>query len=232
MKKLLLVAGLLSSICAMTLGQSVVAPLALERWNTEGAEAIPEKYMGKETILIKSGMIFLKDIDLEDGIIEADISFPAQRSFPGFSFRLQDRNNFENFYVRPHQSGNPDATQYTPVFNGQAGWQLYHGEGYSAAAPLKPDDWHHIKIDLHGLQAEIYVDDMQKPLIKVTDLKRDSHPGKIGLSAGGAPVTFCQFAVHCTKPASPSIRIPTPANGTGGLVTKWQVSNTVDTCTV
>ena len=32
--------------------------------------------------------------------------------------------------MRPHQVGNPDAIQYTPVFNGLSAWQLYHGDGF------------------------------------------------------------------------------------------------------
>ena len=35
--------------------------------------------------------------------------------------------------LRPaHQMGNPDAVQYTPVFNDISAWQLYHGPGFWA----------------------------------------------------------------------------------------------------
>jgi len=44
---------------------------------------------------------------------------------------------FEHFYIRPHQSGNPDANQYTPVFNGVSAWQLYHGALYAGQKAAK-----------------------------------------------------------------------------------------------
>lgn len=135
-------------------------------------------------------------------------------------------SNFENFYVRPHQSGNPDATQYTPVFNRQAGWQLYHGEGYSKAFTFKFNQWHHVKIDMHGLQAEIYFDDMESPLIKVAELLNGWRGGTFGFTFGGAPLRIAdvQYTVkHGSAPAA----IPVPPTGTSGVITQWQVSNVV-----
>ncbi len=205
-------------------GQVVTVPFTSDQWNKEGAQFSVETFMGKECILLKSGTFFIKDLQLQDGIIEADISFPQQRGFPGISFRMLDKNNSEHFYVRPHQSGNPDATQYTPVFNGSAGWQLYHGEGYSKAIPFTFDQWHHIKIDVHGRQAEIYIDEMQKPLIKVTELKRDPKAGTIALNAGGIPTRFANLQYTIKQPVVQAA-MPVPANGTDGLITKWQVSN-------
>jgi hypothetical protein len=212
-------------VCGFHAGaQTVNVPFQSDKWNKQNAEVILESYKGRESLLLKSGFIYLEDVDLLDGTIEVDMSFPQQRGFPGFAFRIQDLNNFENFYVRPHQSGNPDATQYTPVFNGHAGWQLYHGEGYSKSFAFKFNEWHHIKIELHGLQAEIFIDDMQQPLIKVTELKHDWKAGMIGLISGGAPVRFANFQYTFQQGETPT-RMPVPANGTDGVITHWQVSN-------
>jgi len=87
----------------------------------------------------------LKNVSLEDGSIEADIGFPQARSFTVFLVRMQDMNNYESFYLQPHQSGNPDAIQYTPEFNGKMGFQLYYDEGYDGAFNFKFNEWHHIK---------------------------------------------------------------------------------------
>lgn len=207
--------------------QTVTVPFTADQWNKEGSQSSVETFMGKECLLLKSGTVFIKDLQLQDGIIEADISVPQQRGFPGISFRMLDKNNSELFYVRPHQSGNPDATQYTPVFNGSAGWQLYHGEGYSKAIPFKFDQWHHIKIDVHGRQAEIYIDEMQNPFIKVTELKRDPKAGTIALNAGGIPTRFANLQYTIKQPVVQAA-MPVPATGTDGLITKWQVSNQGD----
>ncbi|THU38346.1 hypothetical protein FAM09_16860 [Niastella caeni] len=208
-------------------GQTVTVPFTSDRWDKEKAKSTIETFGGKECILLTSGTIFIKDLALQDGIIETDISFPQHRGFPGIAFRMADRENYESFYMRPHQSGNPDATQYTPIFNNQAGWQLYHGEGYSKATPFTFEQWHHIKIDIHGRQAEIYFDDMEKPLIKVTELKRDPKAGTIGVNGGGLSTRFANLQYTIRQPVTQAA-MPVPANGADGLITKWQVSKQVN----
>jgi len=224
--KVFLISLLLTS-CFNLLAQTITVPATLESWDTIGGKPVQETYLGKECFLIQKGAITAKGANLRDGIIEADISFSQQRGFPGFVFRIENDNNMENFYVRPHQSGNPDATQYTPVFNDYAGWQLYHGEGYSKAFNFKFDQWHHVKIDIHGLQAEIYIDDMQTPLIKVSQLLNGWKSGRFGFVSGGIPfrVANVQYSV---KEGSAPAAIPVPANGSGGLVTQWQIANPID----
>jgi hypothetical protein len=210
-----------------SVAQTVKVPASLDKWDVIGQAPVIENYLGKESLLIKQGGILLKNTQLADGSMEADMSFTSQRGFPGFAFRVQDSNNMEFFYVRPHQSGNPDATQYTPVFNGYAGWQLYHGEGYTKAYPFKFEQWHHIRIDFHGLKAEIYIDDMQNPLIKVTELKREWKPGRLGVVGAGVPFRIANFQFTPKQESAPT-RPPIPASGTGGVITKYQVSNVVN----
>ena len=224
-KKYFLTAGLLSTIFFNSVGQTVKVPLTLDAWDTMAVKPILETYKGKECFLLQSGAIVLKNAELRDGTIEADISFPQQRNFPGFAVRMQDPKNAELFYVRPHQSGNPDATQYTPVFNGQAGWQLYYGEGYGGAFPFKFNEWHHIRIELHGLQAEFYIDDTL--VIKVKELLTGWKTGKIAVTAEGAPLRVANVQ-YTVKQGSTPTPTPVPANGTGGVVTKWQISNVVN----
>lgn len=210
-------------------GQTVQLPFTTEHWNLSEAKYTTENYQGKECIVIQSGQIITKNVDLRDGTIEVDMSFPQQRGFPGIGFRVADVNNCEHFYVRPHQSGNPDASQYTPIFNGYSGWQLYHGEGYSKAFPYKFNQWHHIKIDMHGITAEIYIDDMQTPFIKVTELKRGWTSGSIALFVANFPVKFANLQYSVKQGGTQPAAIPVPANGTDGLITKYQVSNQLDT---
>jgi len=216
--------GLLTVLCDIV-GQTVKVPLTLDAWDTMAVRPVLETYKGKECFLLSSGAIIVKNTELRDGTIEADISFPQQRNFPGFAVRMQDLKNAELFYVRPHQSGNPDATQYTPVFNGQAGWQLYYGEGYGGAFPFKFNEWHHIKIDLHGLQAEFYIDDT--PVIRVKELLAGWRTGKIAVIAESAPLRVANVQ-YTIKQGSKPTPMPVPDNGTGGLVTKWQVSEVVN----
>ena len=103
MKKICLVTAtfLLMVFCHLS-AQPVKIPLTLDNWDTIGVKPVTETYLGKECFLIPSGMIVAKAVELRDGTIEADISFPRKRSFPGFRVRMQDDTHFENFYVRPH----------------------------------------------------------------------------------------------------------------------------------
>jgi hypothetical protein len=226
MKRIFLLTTCFIAFYEMACCQAVTIPFTPDHWNMENAQTSLETYKGKECILFKSGNIFTKNIDLRDGVIEVDVSLPQQRGFPGIVFRMVDPSNFENFYMRPHQSGNPDATQYTPVFNTYAGWQLYHGEGYSKATSYKFGEWHHIRIDIHGITAEVYIDDMQNPFIKITELKRGWVGGNLGLISGNLPVRFAnlQYTVKQLPAPSPAV-IPVPATGSNGLITRYQVSS-------
>lgn len=76
MKKIYLLASFLVAIFCNTAAQTVKVPPTLDRWDTVGVNFTTETYMGKESILLKSGFISVKDSDLRDGTIEADISFP------------------------------------------------------------------------------------------------------------------------------------------------------------
>ena len=223
--KYFLAVGLLFAIVSDAIAQTVKVPLTLDAWDTIGVNPIRETYKGKECFLLKSGGIVLKNAQLRDGTIEADVSFPQQRNFPGFAVRMQDMKNGESFYLRPHQSGNPDATQYTPIFNGQAGWQLYYGDGYGGPFRFKFNEWHHIKIELHGLQAEFYIDDTL--VIKVKELLTGWKTGKMAVMAEGAPLRVANFQ-YTVKQVSTPTPTPVPVNGTGGLITQWQVSNVVN----
>lgn len=204
-------------------GQTIKIPTDPAAWDTVGGVPVRQTYKGKECLLIKTGAIIAKGVEFRDGTIEADISFPQERSFPGFSVRMQDLKNFEYFYVRPHQSGNPDATQYTPVFNGDGGFQLYYGEGYSDAYSFKFNEWHHMKIDLHGLQAEFYIDDTA--VIKVKELLAGWKTGKIGVIGGPLYLANVQYTPRQASAPNP---VPIPENGKNGLITKWQVSNVIN----
>jgi hypothetical protein len=92
----------------------------------------------------------------------------------GASWRIQDAANREEFYIRSHQAENPDANQYTPIFNGLSAWQLYHGEGFGAPVDYPFETWIPVKIVVSGDQAEVYIGDLEKPALFIDDLKRDA----------------------------------------------------------
>lgn len=218
------------SFLFMILAQSVWAqeiPLTAENWNVNSRGHVFENFKGKQSLYIFQGIATLKnDIDFKTGIIEYDMYVTERRGFPGVHFRIVDNGNYEEFYIRPHQSGNPDANQYTPVYNGLSGWQLYAGEGHAAAYNYKMDAWNHIRLVIAERDAEVYINDMETPLFYIPELKREPVSGTIRLSGGGpSPFHFADLKVTVmSNPRLKSKRVgpdPLPDN----IIKSWQVSN-------
>lgn len=219
--KIILPTMLIGLSFAILHAQSIAVPFDSEQWTLENAKTSLEQYQGRSSIKLSGGAIYLPEVKFLNGTIEVDVNFPAQRNFFGLIFRGQDDTNHEHFYLRPHQSGNPDACQYTPVFNGVSGWQLYHGEGFGAPIDLQPDRWHHLKIVIQGNQATVFYDDMESPALKISEMKGNFPAGHIGLNSGQA-VHFANFTYQPDETSYPGpVSQPTadPA-----VVTNWQLS--------
>ena len=221
MKKSAIVFLMVLVFTATTGAQSVKVPFDSDAWDLSNAEYSMQDFEGKQSLLLQSGFLFIKDLEFLNGTIELDINFSGLRNFPGVGFRMYSPGNFEEFYIRPHQSGNPDANQYTPVFNGLAGWQLYHGEQYATAIPYTFNQWHHLKIVVKGNQAWIYYDDMEKPLLVVDELKQETKAGTLGLRTR-ANVHFANFEYTLDPNTYPEA--PVENNHADGQITSWELS--------
>ncbi len=201
------------------------APFDSDRWVVEAEEWELEEHLGRPAVRMRGGSAWVGDEDFTDGVIEFDIAFGSKRNFIGASWRLEDSDNFENFYMRPHQSGKADANQYTPFFHGLAGWQLYHGAGHGTAVEYRFNEWQHVKIVFSGSRGEVYVDSTE-PILFMHEMKRELQAGKVGLTAGAlAPVHFANFTYQ--KLDNPGLHgqaaeLPGPE---AGLIESWRVSN-------
>ena len=140
----------------------------------------------------------IADVELEDGVVELDLAVEPERGFHGVVWRVQDDENYESFFVRPHQVGNHDSIQYTPVFNGSSAWQLYHGDGFWAPISFPLGDWFRIRVVFSGARAEVFVGDLETPALAIRELKRPAERGRIGVMVGGPVVHLEQFA-HDTE---------------------------------
>ena len=101
-------AGLTLGSCLLavaTFADNENVPFDSDRWEIEAEEWRIEEYLGQSSLFLKGGVAVIKDSALTDGIIEFDIAFPEDRNFVGAIWRLQEGQNFEDFYMRPHQSG-------------------------------------------------------------------------------------------------------------------------------
>ncbi len=203
-------------------------PFDSERWRIERQETRVETYLGKQALYLKAGSALLSDSAFTNGTIDFKIAVSGERGFMGAVWRLVDEDNFEDFYIRPHQSGKPDANQYTPVMNGVSAWQLYHGEGYSAAVEYPFDEWIQIRIVVSGKRAEVYIQDMEKPAISVQELKRPITAGKVGVR-NPAPLTHARFADFSFEATDTPPRLRSeavaPATTPDATVMRWWVSS-------
>lgn len=208
---------------------SQTVPFDSDRWEIEAKESKVLDYMGRRSLYLKGGMAAVRGSQFTDGVIEFDIAFTGERGFMGAAWRIQDFENYEEFYLRPHQSGNPDANQYEPVFNGVAAWQLYYGEAYSAPVKYDFNQWLHVKIVVSGRNAEIYIKDMETPALFVSPLKREVKQGRVGLSVGNfAPAYFSNFSFSATSNVTLKGKAKAEAAAPAGTVMSWMVSSVIE----
>ena len=140
-------------------------PIELEpgSWTIDAAEHRFGEHLGRHALYLNGGIALASGVELLDGALEFDLALTPERGFPGGIWRVAGGGDYESFFVRPHQSGNPDATQYTPVFNDVSGWQLYHGERYTVPLEYRFGEWFRVRIAFAGPVAEIYVDEATRP---------------------------------------------------------------------
>jgi hypothetical protein len=224
-RALSLAASLLSLLFCASSAYSQAVPFDSDRWEIEAKESKVIEHLGRKALYLKSGIAAVKGSQFTDGVIEFDLAFTGERGFMGVVWRLQDFENYEEFYVRPHQSGNPDANQYQPVFNGVAAWQLYYGESYSAPVRYEFNQWVHIKIIVSGKNAEIYISDMTSPALFVSELKREVKAGRVGLSVGNfAPAYYSNFSFTPMNSMQLKGKPKAQASAPTGTVMSWMVS--------
>ena len=224
-----LVGALLCALAPALLVRAETVPFDSGRWEIKARESRVVNHLGRSSLYLKGGVAAVKDSKFTNGTIEFDLALPRERGFMGAVWRLQDFENYEEFYIRPHQSGNPDANQYTPIFNGVPAWQLYYGEGYGAPVSYDYDQWTHVKIVVGGGRAEIYLKDMETPALLVRELKREAKEGRVGLSVGNfAPGYFSNFTF--TALDNPPLKGNPPAAPAAppGTVKSWMVSDAFD----
>ena len=212
-------------LAAAAHAETLFLPPDSPRWQLEG-EAKAADYLGRKAIRLDGGDAIVKDFTMRDGVIDVDVATTAKRGFFGFDVRIDnDGRNMEEIYLRPHQSGYSDAMQYTPVLNTGRNWQLYNGPGFTGAVDIPRNEWFHLRLEVTGAQARLYVKDMDKPALEMTDLKTGIQQGQIALMDLFGETFFSNFEVR-TMPDAPWERHlpPMPAN----VLTKWSISPSYD----
>lgn len=175
------------------------------------------------------GAAVLNGVFLKNGTLTYDVQFGETRTFAGVNFRAQDQTNYEEFYIRAHQSGNPDANQYMPRYNGVPSWQLFYGPQFAAPVTYDFSDWTTVKLVMKDALMDVYINDMDTPVM-TNALRRDPAIGGIAFWAFnlGGPAWVSNIDVTpddaVTLKGAP---VPDPEVAPG-TVTSWNVTAPFD----
>src|SRR5271170_4859289 len=132
--------------------QSISVPLGRERWTIgEKNERIgPNKnlesngkvvaHLGRPSLCLVKGFAFVRDLDLQNGTIDADMSFDKDGYFIGLAFRVRSEDDYELFFFRNGAAGTNQAIQYTPGFLGANAWQIYNVPHYAGPGDFPPEE--------------------------------------------------------------------------------------------
>ena len=115
--------------------------------------------------------------------------------------------------------------QYTPVLNTGLNWQLYNGDGFTGAVDIPRDTWFHLRLEVTGAQARLFVKDMEKPALVMPDLKSGLQKGQVALAALIGATCFSNFEIRTTPDAPWERHLPAMPPGT---LVKWSLSPTYD----
>lgn len=200
-------------------------PLEEARWHWPRGQVAATTFRGRRCVAFTddSNLLALpRGVAMTNGTLEADLAVTDQRSFHGLAWRVKGKT-YESFFLRPHQVGNPDAVQYTPVFNDVSAWQLYHGPGYWAPVDFPIGRWFRLRVSFAGARGEAYVGDMDRPALVFGGLKVPVAEGGVGLSVGGPGLRVARFVYD---DATPALRGPTPRSPRRhpGTIDGWWVS--------
>lgn len=192
-----------------------------DRWVKRNADVV--EHAGRPSL---AGFAYLDGVEFTNGVVEVDVAVPDSdvRSYPGIVFRVQSERDYERLYVRPHRTPlYPDAIQYTPVMNGIAGWQLYNGDGYTAATVIPEGEWIHLRLEVGGERARLFLGDADEPALVIHRLKHGVSTGSVGVMG---PSDGTAYFSNFTYREDDNLAFdPMPeADMPPGTVTEWDIS--------
>lgn len=186
---------------------------------------------GEERLADKEIWAVLPDVRFHDGVIELDVAgarragYPtddasAFKGFVGVSFRVRG-DTAERFYLRTENSRHASQLFRNRSVQYESGpdfpWQRLRRESpgrYETHADVEPGAWTHLRIEVEGTQARLYVDHAVEPTLVVDDLKQGDSRGAIAL---WTRISADAYFSNLTVTASPAIA--SVVNGRSEVVT-------------
>ena len=180
-----------------------------------GSDALEVRQTGPYRGFDTDTFAFVPGLDFHDGTIEVDVAgsslpdAPANaRGFVGIAFRIDEQGGTfacEGLYIRPSNGRAGDqlrrnrSTQYFsyPGYDFDRLRREAPGQ-YESYVDLEVGEWTHLRIEVAGAQARLYVGGAAQPALIVNDLKRGAEAhGTVGLFVGiGADGHFRNLSVR------------------------------------
>jgi hypothetical protein len=220
-----LLAGLAPAIAA---AQAVDVPLSPDAWiATDSLRSVA--YLGRPALYMNRGVALVRDAAMEDGTLDLDVAASDTTNFLGVAFRAANPRFSNVVFLRAIASGTEEAVQYGPAFNSLGvAWQVYHGDGANAVVDVPRNRWMHLRVELHGPAARVFVDTATSPTLVVPRLVASGGSG-LGLWTGafgrGAYFSNIRYAVAPRSSASPTPPAPAPPSGT---ILDWEISDAIE----
>jgi hypothetical protein len=184
-------------------------------------------YLGRPALYINRGVALVRGVAMENGKLDLDMAASDSTNFLGIAFRAASARFSNVLFLRPGSSGTEEAVQYGPAFNSVGvAWQVYHGNGANAVAEVPRNRWMHVRIELDGPVARLYVDTATAPTLVVPRVVASGGAG-LGVWAGafGRGAYFSNIHYAVTSRSSAEAPVPAPPPGT---LPGWEISNPVE----
>ncbi len=205
--------------------------LSGQSWRIATRKAEITEYLGRRVLALQGGRVWADDVDFSDGVISFDVAYKEQTIFVGAGWRAQDDEHFEEVYFRGHLNEKPDASQYTPVENGNSAWQIFSDGNATASISQNFTGWNKVKIVVQGDKADIYFNSVA-PILHIPNLKTKLNRGAISLRSSGRGADAAYFSNIVIRPltagegvigaAKPAPRLP------DGTIGQWDISSPFD----
>lgn len=202
-----------------------------------GGKAEAVEYLGRKAVRLITQAnsdiyAFVNGTTIQDGTIEVDIAVhittpPGVRmpGFTGIAFRARpDGSHYDMFYLRPRNAQADDQAMrnHSVQYVAKPGFDWYPLRRqwpwiYESWADLAPDTWTHVKIDLHGRTARLFVNGSSSPSLVVNGLKGEDLSG--GVALWGYPGEESYFSNLRVIPEK-----PLPVHNGGEAAGTWHVT--------
>jgi hypothetical protein len=189
---------------ASAAGQALLPAQEFPLTNTQGLIGIgvtveAAEFLGRKAVRLVNppkgeGYVLLPGTDFQDGTIEADVAVkittPPGVRMPGFigvAFRAApDASHYDMFYIRPGNARAADqamrnhAAQYCAApkyswYELRRAWPWV----YESHADLQLEAWTHLKIEVAGRMAKLYLNGSSEPTLIVDGMKGERLRGAV-----------------------------------------------------